>query len=179
MPIDLDMRQRLLTLARAALHAHVRREAAPPLPPDLVVEAFGVFVTLRVNDDLRGCLGALDCPGMIAIEIARLAAAVATDDYRFSPLTPQEFDSATLEVSMLTPPEAVFDYETIEIGRHGLIAQQGRRRGLLLPQVAVEHGWDRTKFLKHTCIKAGLPATAWQHGALIMRFEAEVFGEAS
>ena len=74
-------------------------------------------------------------------------------------------------------PKRVLDFSTIEVGRHGLIVEQGRHRGLLLPQVAVEHGWDRDTFLRHTCLKAGLRATAWQHGALVMRFEAEVFGE--
>jgi AmmeMemoRadiSam system protein A len=179
MPLDQTTRQRLLVLARTALEAHLARAAPPPVEPDLVVDAFGVFVTLRVNGDLRGCLGSLDCPGSIAAEIVRLAAAVATDDHRFTPLARRELRSATLDLSVLTPPEAVLDHTTIEVGRHGLIVEQGRRRGLLLPQVAMEHGWDRDAFLMHTCLKAGLPAFAWQQGVVVLRFEAEVFGEAA
>ena len=133
MPLDLTTRQRLLALARTALEAHLAREAPPRVPPDLVVDAFGVFVTLRVNGDLRGCLGSLDCPGSIGVEIVRLAAAVATDDHRFTPLARRELGSATLDLSVLTPPEPVLDHRTIEVGRHGLIVEQGRRRGLLLP----------------------------------------------
>jgi uncharacterized protein len=177
MPLDETTRRRLLTLARTALQAHLVRDAPPRVPPDLIVEAFGIFVTLRVNGDLRGCLGSLDCPGSITAEIVRLAAAVATDDHRFTPLARRELRSATLDLSVLTPPEAVLDHTTIEVGRHGLIVEQGRHRGLLLPQVATEHGWDRNTFLMHTCLKAGLPAVAWQQGVVVMRFEAEVFGE--
>jgi len=177
MALDPTTRQRLLVLARTALEAYLARKAPPPVPSDLVVNGFGAFVTLRVNGDLRGCLGALDCAGSLPHEIVRLAAAVATDDVRFAPLAPGELPSATLDLSVLTPPEVVVDHSTIEVGRHGLIAEQGRNRGLLLPQVATEHGWDRDTFLTHTCLKAGLPATAWQRGASIMRFEAEVFGE--
>jgi AmmeMemoRadiSam system protein A len=177
MPLDLTTRQCLLTLARTALEAHLAREASPRVPPELVVEAFGVFVTLRVNGDLRGCLGSLDCPGSITDEIVRLAAAVATDDHRFTPLARRELPFATLDLSVLTPPEAVLDHSTIVVGRHGLIVEQGRHRGLLLPQVALEHGWDRDTFLMQTCLKAGLHAAAWQQGVVVMRFEAEVFGE--
>jgi AmmeMemoRadiSam system protein A len=177
MPIDTTTRHRLLTLARTALQAHLAREARPRVPLDLMVEAFGVFVTLRVNGDLRGCLGSLDCTGSITSEIVRLAAAVASDDHRFTPLARRELPAATLDLSVLTPPEAVLDFSTIEVGRHGLIVEQGRHRGLLLPQVALEHGWDRDTFLMHTCVKAGLHAAAWQQGVVVMRFEAEVFSD--
>jgi AmmeMemoRadiSam system protein A len=177
MALDTTTRQRLLALARTALEAYLAREPAPRVPADLHVDGFGVFVTLKVDGELRGCLGALDCAGSIPDEIVRLSAAVATDDYRFAPLAPGELTSATLDLSVLTPPEPVRDHSTIEVGRHGLIVEQGRHRGLLLPQVAEEHGWDRETFLMHTCLKAGLPAAAWEHGASLMRFEAEVFGE--
>lgn len=170
-------REQLLRLARTALEASVRRQAAPRLPTDIVVDAFGVFVTIHHRAELRGCLGALDCPDRIVESVARLAGAVAHEDHRFSPLREHELHGTTIDLSLLTPPVRVADHLTIEVGRHGLIVEHGGRRGLLLPQVATEHGWDRHAFLLHTCLKAGLGADAWQRGATLWSFEAEVFGE--
>ncbi len=82
-----------------------------------------------------------------------------------------------IEISLLTPERPIASIEDIEIGRHGLIVEHGRARGLLLPQVATEHAWDRETFLDHTCIKAGLPPDAWKTGARILVFEAHVFSE--
>jgi AmmeMemoRadiSam system protein A len=175
--IENSLRIRLLQLARAALDATVRNEQAPPVPRDIVVDAFGVFVTLHHRGELRGCLGALDCRDRIVESIARLAGAVACADYRFRPLRRDELASSSLDLSMLTMPEPVTNHADIEVGRHGLIVELGARRGLLLPQVAPEHGWDRDTFLAHTCLKAGLPEAAWRNGASIYFFEAEVFGE--
>jgi uncharacterized protein len=175
--IELTTRERLLLLAREALEAGVRADRAPEIPRDLAVEAFGVFVTLYLRGALRGCLGALDCRDQIVPSIVRLSAAVARDDPRFAPLGSHELPGTALDLSLLSRPESVRDHERIEIGRHGLIVVQGNRRGLLLPQVPSEHGWDRLRFLAHTCLKAGLPADAWQNGASVFRFEAEVFGE--
>jgi AmmeMemoRadiSam system protein A len=171
------VRRRLLQLARTALDASVRNHKTPDVPRDLAVDAFGVFVTLHHRGDLRGCLGSLDCRDRIVESIVRLAAAVAHEDYRFRPVQIEELADTSLDLSVLTPPERVNDHSTIEIGRHGLIIEHGTHRGLLLPQVAPEHGWDRDAFLAHTCIKAGLPPMAWLRGASLYCFEAEVFGE--
>lgn len=177
MAIETLIRRRLMQLARAAFDASVRKEMSPPLPRDISVEAFGVFVTVHHRGDLRGCLGSLDCADRIVESLARLAASVAREDYRFRPIEIHELAHTSLDLSMLTPPQRVSDHSIIEIGRHGLIIEQGSRRGLLLPQVAPEHGWDRETFLAHTCVKAGLPRTAWMRGASLFCFEAEVFGE--
>ena len=177
MAIEDSVRRRLLQLARAAFEARVRNYAAPVVPRDLSVEAFGVFVTVHHRGNLRGCLGSLDCADCIVESIARLAASVAHEDHRFRPIQIDELAATSLDLSVLTPPERVSDHVTIEIGRHGLIVEQGTRRGLLLPQVAPEHGWDRETFLAQTCVKAGLPPTAWMRGASLYCFEAEVFGE--
>jgi AmmeMemoRadiSam system protein A len=177
--IDGSTRKRLLQLARAALNARVRGGEAPLVPHDVAVDGFGVFVTLHYQGDLRGCLGALDCRDRIVESIARLAAAVAHEDPRFTPLRLDELTDTTVDLSVITPPQPVVDHLTIEIGRHGLIVERGHRRGLLLPQVAREHAWDREAFLTHTCIKAGLPPEAWLRDASLFCFEAEVFGELS
>ena len=111
--------------------------------------------------------------------MVRCAADAATEDPRFPPVTAAELPEITIEVSVLGPLEAIDprDAGAIQIGRHGLVAEQGHRRGLLLPQVATEWGFDRGQFLAQTCAKAGLPRDAWQRGARIYRFEAEVFGD--
>jgi AmmeMemoRadiSam system protein A len=177
--ISQEARKRLLDLARAALVARVRGERLPSPPDDLDIPAAGAFVTLHCDGTLRGCLGTLEGTEPLAEMVVRLAAEVACNDYRFEPLRAAELSAVALDVSVLTVPQAVMDPAEIVVGRDGLIVEQGSRRGLLLPQVATEHGWDRDTFLAHTCLKAGLPADAWRCGARILRFEAEVFCDES
>ncbi len=168
----------LLRLARAHLEARVRRTVPPPIDADDALgRPAGAFVTITRGEELRGCLGRIEADRLLAQTVAHLAAVVADEDYRFSPVQPDELTMLTVEVSVLTPPEDVSDLEMIEVGRHGLIVEQGRYRGLLLPQVATEHGWDRETFLSHTCLKAGLPRDAWRHGARVLWFEAQIFTE--
>jgi AmmeMemoRadiSam system protein A len=150
MAISTDARTVLLRVARAAMEAAVTRQRAPQAPDGVAVDAFGVFVTIHHHGELRGCLGSLDCRAEIVPSIIRLAAAVTREDYRFSPLQPHELAGTAIDLSLLTIPEPVEDVAGIEIGRHGLIVEKGNRRGLLLPQVAPEHGWDRDAFLAHT-----------------------------
>lgn len=109
--------------------------------------------------------------------VFHLAQEVADSDPRFDPVTPGELRDISVEISVLTPEHEIASPDEIEIGRHGLIIERGSRRGLLLPQVPAERGWDRETFLAQSCLKAGLPADAWLHGARIFIFEAEVFGE--
>ena len=176
---DSELRVRLLRLARGALEARVRGERQPPLPEGLALPMSGLFVTIHCAGDLRGCLGTLDDDRLLGESLVRLAAEVSCEDPRFRPLAVDELPDVTIDLSLLTPPEVVTDFSTIVIGRDGLIVERGRRRGLLLPQVATEHGWDVTMFLSQTCVKARLPADAWRNGARVLRFQAEVFGERS
>ncbi len=170
-------RRRLLDLARSAVIARVQGRAAPQPPADLNVPASGVFVTIHHRGELRGCLGTLDPSERVADAVARLAADVTHRDHRFEPLRPGELNDVDIDVSVLTAPTRIGGPHEIVVGRDGLIVEQGQRRGLLLPQVAPEHDFDRDTFLAHTCLKAGLPPDAWRHGAVVYRFEAEVFGE--
>jgi AmmeMemoRadiSam system protein A len=177
LPFTTEERARLLTLARRALEARVRREALPPSPHGGVFELpRGAFVSIHRHGELRGCLGRLE-PERLADTIIHLAAVVSDSDPRFDPVQSSELHDIDLEISVLTPEWTISTVEEIEIGRHGLIVEQGYRRGLLLPQVPVEHGWTVTTFVEHTCLKAGLPRDAWQRGARLEVFEAEVFGE--
>jgi AmmeMemoRadiSam system protein A len=172
-------RARLLQLARLALEARVQRR---PLPDHRTValeevDASGVFVTVRCVGELRGCLGRLPVNGSLAQAVVDLAASVADSDPRFSPLLTHELSEAELEISVLGRERPLAAAADIEIGRHGLIVEQGIRRGLLLPQVATEHGWDSATFLAHACRKAALPPDAWCRGADVFLFEADVFSE--
>jgi len=175
-----EQKAALLRIARAAVVAQVcgrpcgRADAATPFP-----DAAGAFVTIKRHGKLRGCLGTMTCPLGLEAEVARCATDAASEDPRFPPVTPEELPDLSVEVSVLAPLEPIdpSDVGAIAIGRHGLVAEQGHHRGLLLPQVAVEWGWTVDQFLRQTCVKAGLPPDAWRLGARIYRFEAEVFGE--
>jgi uncharacterized protein len=168
----------LVKLARAAVVAAALGDQAPE-PPTTGVCALraGAFVTLRRRGDLRGCIGQPEPRDPLGAVIVHCARAAALEDPRFTPVQPQELPTLDVEISVLTKPEIVLDPSAIVVGRHGLIVTRGGRRGLLLPQVAVEWGWTREEFLAHTCRKAGLPSDAWQHGAEVSAFEAEIFSE--
>lgn len=177
---DRDDRRRLLAIARRALEARVRRESEPALEQGGALETqCGVFVSIHRGYELRGCLGRLGDEWPIARVVAHLGRALADSDPRFAPVTAEDLEILSIEISALSPEREVHSVQDIEIGRHGLIIERGHRRGLLLPQVATEHGWDVKTFLEHTCRKAGFPSDAWKHDARILIFEAEVFGEAA
>jgi uncharacterized protein len=171
-------RTALLDLARRSVVAAVSGTPSPALPGGPMPNACGVFVTIKRYGELRGCLGTLQCRDL-GREVARCASDAAREDPRFPPVATAELPEVSLEVSVLGPLEPIDprDPQSITIGRHGLVVEQGVRRGLLLPQVATEWGWTAEQFLRQTCLKAGLAPDSWEHGATVSRFEAEVFGE--
>lgn len=142
-------------------------------------EPRGAFVTLKTSGGgLRGCIGTILPIGPLDETVVRMAVAAAVEDPRFPAVSSSELPSLKLEISALTVPETVPDVGSIEVGRHGLIITFGYRKGLLLPQVAPEWGWNRVQFLEHTCEKAGLSPETWKRpGVRIEWFEAEVWGE--
>lgn len=175
--LDAEEQRELLRLARAHFEARVRGLARPPLAAaGALMRPGGAFVTLTHGEDLRGCLGRIEADQPLARTVAYLAAVVADEDHRFAPVRVAELEVITIEISVLTPPEAIQPAQ-VEVGRHGLIVEQGQMHGVLLPQVAIEHGWDRERFLSQTCVKAGLPLDAWRRGARLLAFEAQVFSE--
>ena len=173
-------RAALPRLARDAIAAHLAgRRSRPPCDVDDLRQVRGAFVTLRRRDngELRGCIGVVEPSQPLAETVAEMAVAAATSDPRFPPVRAGEFDELTLDVSVLTPPAPIRPGDVV-VGRHGLSLHCAGRRGLLLPQVPEEHGWDRAQFLEALCRKAGLPAGAWQReDARLFGFEAEVVGE--
>jgi uncharacterized protein len=182
-------------LARAALDgalatpsrepAAVGRSATLPL---LFDEVHGVFVTLRRHPGgrLRGCIGFTEPRHPLRLTLPTAAVLAATEDPRFPPLASDELARTSVEVSILTAPEPISARprhalpSEIVVGRDGLIVERAGASGLLLPQVAVEQGWDAWTFLAETCRKAGLPPDAWEHASTtVYRFEATVFGESA
>jgi len=167
----------LLQIARDSVQAHLTGQQLdlPSNASEDLMEKRGVFVSIHVGGNLRGCVGTIDPSTPLYQSVAGCAAAAASRDSRFKPLQLSELLEADFEISVLSPIEEVTDIRNIEVGTHGLIISRGNARGLLLPQVAVQQQWDRERFLGETCRKAGLPPTAWKQGATIQRFTAEVF----
>ncbi len=174
---SLDERRSLLKLAHDAVDAGVnQRELALPAFPPHLSEPRGAFTTLYRDGELRGCVGYVLPVVPLYRTVAESAKAAALDDMRFNPVTSDEVPQLEVVLSILSALTPVRP-EQVEVGRHGLVVTLGLRRGLLLPQVPAEHGWDRETFLCQTCYKAGLPLDAWQHGASVEAFTAEVFGD--
>jgi AmmeMemoRadiSam system protein A len=178
MMFEHDDCRRLLAIARSALEARVRREIdrTPEISGTLGTPR-GAFVSIHHGDDLRGCLGRLEADWAVGRVVAHLGRAVADSDLRFPPVTVAEIPALTVEISILGPEREMRSPDDIEIGRHGLIVENGLRRGTLLPQVAAERQWDVATFLEQTCLKAGLSADAWTCGASVLLFDAQVFSE--
>jgi len=169
---------RLLELARSALEEAVRfgRVSDVRESTEALRTPCGAFVTLTDRGRLRGCIGHIDAVRPLYITVRECARAAALDDPRFDPVSPAELSFLHIELSILSPLVDIAP-EHVEIGRHGLLISRGGRRGLLLPQVAEEWNWNREQFLQETCLKAGLPADAWQHGARIQAFTALILEE--
>jgi AmmeMemoRadiSam system protein A len=176
--LDESQRKELLGIARRALDGYL---GAGKIPLEegargKLAAPGAAFVTLTKKGKLRGCIGFTEAVAPLFKVVQECAVAAATEDPRFPPVSSNELPSLRVEISVLTPLVSI-RAEEVEVGRHGLMVAQGRMRGLLLPQVPVEWGWDREAFLDQTCVKAGLPRSAWRHGATLWAFTAEVFGE--
>ncbi len=171
----------LVNLARASLHAHLQGAPPPELtePTTALARPRGVFVTWYHGDMLRGCLGAVETIEPLWGNVRELAVSAATDDSRFPPVTPDEEPALRVKISALTPPVRVASPDAIDVARHGIMLRMGTHRGVFLPRVAADMGWDRETLLGHLCAeKAGLPPDAWRDpDASLWTFEAEEFGE--
>lgn len=154
----------LLSIAREAITCQTRGENYRPAPREekALNRRSGCFVTIKRQGRLRGCIGNFQSRQPLYREVAEMAMASASQDPRFASLQETELGDISLEITVLSPLEKIDAIERIEIGTHGIYIEKGFNRGVLLPQVAVEHGWDRTTFLQQTCIKAGLSGDAWQ-----------------
>lgn len=184
MPSFSSQEQRfLLGVARRAIAAALR---GLPVDPDTLASGFpsdalrsprAAFVTLRRQGRLRGCVGVIQAKPLYQA-IASAAVSAAFQDPRFPPVAAEELPGLEIEISVLSPFFAITPEQLIA-GEHGLLVSDGFHRGLLLPQVARETGWDRERFLEETCLKAGLARSAWKEGARLEAFTAEVFSDAA
>ncbi len=136
----------------------------------------GCFVTLKIHGKLRGCIGTFSSEKPLSSVIQEMAVSAATRDPRFYPLRKEELEDLEIEISVLSPLKRIDSVDEIQVGIHGLYIEKDLFRGVLLPQVAVEYGWDRTAFLEQTCLKAGLEKDAWKKESDIYIFSAEIFG---
>jgi uncharacterized protein len=169
----------LLEIARGALAAAVERRAMPAMPQSRALcRHDGAFVTITRNGRLRGCIGRLPSSASLADVVASCARSVGSEDPRFPRVEPDELPAVEIELSVLSALAAIKP-EEIEPGKHGLFVSNGARRGVLLPQVALQFHWNGMRFLEATCEKAGLAPDAWSHPATsVQAFTAEVFSEA-
>ncbi len=177
-----EEKRELVTIARTAIWDALHgRPSAVQIPPEgSLSRPGGAFVTLRLNGDLRGCIGYIQAPVALAEVVAEVAEKAALEDPRFSPLTLEEFEQIRIEISVLSPLRRISDINEIVVGTHGLLLELRHSKGLLLPQVADEYGWDRDTFLDNTARKAGLPRNAWKDPeAVIYVFTAEIIQEES
>ena len=170
-------RQLLLHLAHHSIEAALDGRHLDTTPPsDHLAEQRGAFTTLHLQGKLRGCIGYVFPMQSLYATVAETAKAAASDDPRFRPVTQEEAPELKIEISVLSTLKPIGPQDVV-VGKHGLVVMQGSRRGLLLPQVPVEWGWDRETFLSQTCMKAGLAPDAWLRGAELQAFTAEVFAE--
>jgi hypothetical protein len=170
----------LLSIARQAIKT--RLEGKELVFPQKVTGALslplGAFVTLHEAGELRGCIGTFRPNTPLYQVVAEMARQAAFSDYRFHPISLDEINAIDIEISVLTPMKRLYNPDSVVVGRDGLYIIRGNDAGVLLPQVPVEQNWDRTAFLDHTCLKAGLPSSSWKNEQTeIYTFQAEIFGE--
>ena len=169
----------LLEIARETIVGFVSGGAVPAVEPASagLHSKSGCFVTIKQAGQLRGCIGNFVSDKPLYRLVQEMAVSAATRDPRFYPMKPGDLGDFDLEISVLSPLEQISTIDEIQVGKHGLYIIKNSYRGVLLPQVATEYGWDRDTFLKHTCLKAGLPENAWKKECQIYIFTALVFGE--
>jgi len=177
---DCDRRRSFLALAHQTVNTVVQHDRLPAEIPvhGVFAERRGVFVTLHVRGKLRGCIGVIEAREPLGEAIVRAAASASLHDPRFSRLRKEELSDLAIEISVLSVLSPICP-EDVEIGKHGLYVASGRHRGLLLPQVAMEHRLDREQFLDETCLKAGLPRDAWRRGGdvILFGFTCEIYAD--
>ncbi len=177
--LTIKERKELLKIARQTVIEYVTNRKVPTIvttSPGLNLHS-GCFVTVKQKGELRGCIGNFVSDQPLYQLVQEMAVSAATRDPRFYPMKIDDLADFNLDISVLSPLEKTASVEEIRVGTHGIYIVKGSYRGVLLPQVATEYGWNREQFLQHTCIKAGLPQDAWQGECELYIFSAQVFGD--
>jgi len=172
-------KQELVTLAKEAIKTFIQSGAYLNFRSEdpLLNYHLGVFVTLRRGEALRGCIGQLQSDEPLYRTVIDTAISAATRDPRFFPVSNEELDQLSIKISILSPLVPVEDITEIEVGVHGVMIIHAGHRGILLPEVPVERGWDRTTFLENVCLKAGLHPDTWKEKPQFYSFTTLEFGE--
>jgi AmmeMemoRadiSam system protein A len=172
-------KQLLLKLARETIVSYVQESVIPnkEISNENLLVRQGCFVCVKINGMLRGCIGNFVSDMPLYRLVQEMSVSAATQDPRFYPLKISELENFDLEISVLSPLSRISSVEEIKVGVHGIYLEKNFSRGVLLPQVAVEYGWDRDTFLSQTCLKAGLGKDDWQEGADIYVFSAQIFSD--
>ena len=174
-----EEQKELLQIARDTIVDYVTNRTVPAVAtssPGLNLHS-GCFVTIKKQGELRGCIGNFVSEQPLYLLVQEMAVSAATRDPRFHPMKETDLADFTIDISVLSPLRMAASVAEIEVGVHGIYIVKGNYRGVLLPQVASEYGWNRDQFLQQTCIKAGLPQDAWRGECDIYIFSAQVFGE--
>lgn len=184
--LDENDHRALLALARTSLIASFNNDSHGPLRAfefalnqysPSVSEPHPCFVSLMsMGIQLRGCVGTLETENPLYVNVHEYTLKAAYSDPRFSPVKPDEIDELHVEITVLGPMLSLPSVNDIQIGKHGLVVESRRRRGVLLAHVATEWGWDREEFVRQTCEKAGLSPDDWKSYEFSY-FEEMVFSE--
>lgn len=172
--------EKLLSIARCAIDDFLTdaKPASNEIEGTGLNHSAGCFVTIKMDGELRGCIGNFVSDQPLYREVAQMAVAAATGDPRFYAMNHKDIDRYNLDISVLSPLEKIDDITRIEVGTHGIYLEKDGSRGVLLPQVATEHNWNRQTFLEQTCVKAGLPTDGWQFPRTdIYIFAAQIISE--
>ncbi|MBI1920463.1 MAG: AmmeMemoRadiSam system protein A [Geobacter sp.] len=174
-----EERTTLLDIARETIVTYVKESSMPEkqLSNERLHAKQGCFVTIKKDGRLRGCIGNFVSDKPLYKLTQEMAVSAAVRDPRFYPMKASDLDEFSLEISVLSPLSKIENIDEIEVGTHGLYIEKNFARGVLLPQVATEYGWDRETFLSQTSVKAGLEQDDWRDGADIYIFDAQVFGD--
>jgi len=172
-----EEKQLLLEIAREAIISYVENGTIPQREINIgnLRLKQGCFVCVKIDGVLRGCIGNFISDKPLYELVQEMAVSAATKDPRFYPMKKDDLQVFDLEISVLSPLRKIASVEEIEVGVHGLYLEKNFSRGVLLPQIATEYGWDRDTFLNQTSLKAGLSGDGWREGADIYVFSAEVF----
>lgn len=180
MELTKEEKHLLLKAARLSIQSHFEAVEIPKVDYEkypILKNELGAFVTLKINGELRGCIGYIVGHLPLYDTVVEVAKQAAFSDPRFQPLKKEELEKVKLEISVLSSFTPIETYDEIEVGKHGLLLDEGGR-ALLLPQVATEHNYDRAQFLTALCHKAGLYGTYWKERMLKIKvFTALVFEE--
>lgn len=174
-----DEKRLLLQIAREAIVSFITTGAISgrEVKSEKLQAKHGCFVTIKIEGKLRGCIGNFTSEIPLHQLIREMAVAAATKDPRFYPMKKKDLEDFSLEISVISPLQKITGIDEIKVGTHGIYMERNVHRGLLLPQVQVEYGWDRETFLQQTALKAGMGRDDWKENTDIYIFSAEVFND--